>query len=200
MNIFEEVKKRANILKVCDILGIKLDKHNKSLCPFPNHKEKTPSFSVLQDKNIFYCFGCGEKGDVITLVQKILNVKPLEAAQYINTRLGLGIEQKNINKAELNRWVNSYEQKRIAKEALNKWDLKTFQILCDYAQLLDKWQKIQNFDDEKFVEALQKKDIIDYYITEFFINGTDEDKIWFKKHNRKVVEYCETRIRKTRAN
>lgn len=198
MNIFEEVKERADILKVCDILGIKLNNHYKCLCPFPNHKEKTPSFSVLPSENIFFCFGCGERGDVITLVAKILNVKPLEAAQYINTRLGLGIEQKNMNKVELNSWVNTYEQKRTAKENFKKWDVKAFQILCNYIQLLEKWQKIGDFDDERFVEALQKKDIIDYYITDFFINGTDEDKMWFKKHNGKVVEYCERRVRESR--
>ena len=61
MNIFEEVKNRAKIIDVCDLLGIKLNRNYKCLCPFPNHKEKTPSFSVLPDKNIFFCFGCGEK-------------------------------------------------------------------------------------------------------------------------------------------
>lgn len=58
-NIFQEVKARADIMKVCDLLGIKLNKSNKCLCLF--HKEKTPSFSVSKDKQIFYCFSCNKR-------------------------------------------------------------------------------------------------------------------------------------------
>lgn len=56
MDIFQEAKQRINILRVCDLLGIKLDRHNKALCPFPNHNEKTASFSIKPDDNIFCCF------------------------------------------------------------------------------------------------------------------------------------------------
>ena len=42
------------------------------LCPF--HKEKTPSFSVSPDKQIFHCFGCGAGGNVIHFTSKIENV------------------------------------------------------------------------------------------------------------------------------
>lgn len=59
MDIFKEVKNRVRITDVCSLLGIKLDRNNKCLCPFPEHNEKTPSFSVHPNKNIFACFGCG---------------------------------------------------------------------------------------------------------------------------------------------
>ena len=84
MDIFKEVKKRASILDVCNLLNIKLNKNNMCLCVF--HKERTPSFSVLPSKNIFCCFGCGKKGDSITLVSELLNISPLEAAMYINKK------------------------------------------------------------------------------------------------------------------
>jgi len=54
MNIFEQAKNRISILDVCNLLGIKLNRNYKCLCPF--HKENTPSFSIHPDKNIFYCF------------------------------------------------------------------------------------------------------------------------------------------------
>ena len=59
MDIFKEVKERTDIVKVCDLLGIKLDRNRMTLCPF--HKEKSPSFSVSESKQIFKCFGCGKR-------------------------------------------------------------------------------------------------------------------------------------------
>lgn len=58
MDIFQEIRNQVKILDVCNLLGISLNRNYKCLCPFPNHKEKTPSFSVSPSKNIFCCFGC----------------------------------------------------------------------------------------------------------------------------------------------
>ena len=59
MDIFKEVKERADITRVCDLIGLKLNRSGMCLCPF--HKEKSPSFSVSRNKQIFKCFGCGER-------------------------------------------------------------------------------------------------------------------------------------------
>lgn len=56
MDVFKYVKANVDILKTCEILGIKLNKQNKAYCPF--HKEKTPSFSVSPTKQLWKCFGC----------------------------------------------------------------------------------------------------------------------------------------------
>ena len=51
------------------------------LCPF--HSEKTPSFTVYQDTQSFYCFGCGKSGDVITLVMELKNLTFKQAVNYL---------------------------------------------------------------------------------------------------------------------
>ena len=57
------------------------------LCPF--HDEKTPSFRVTPSKGFYYCFGCGEGGDVITFIQKINNMGFTEAVEFLADRVGL---------------------------------------------------------------------------------------------------------------
>src|SRR5438552_47332 len=59
------------------------------LCPF--HKEKTPSFSVHATKQFYYCFGCGEKGDVYSFVQKIENITFPEAVRAVAQKIGVAL-------------------------------------------------------------------------------------------------------------
>ena len=59
----------------------------KGLCPF--HDEKTPSFQVNPSRGFFYCFGCGEGGDVITFVQKIDNLSFTETVERLADRVGV---------------------------------------------------------------------------------------------------------------
>ena len=59
----------------------------KGLCPF--HDEKTPSFQVTPARGLYYCFGCGEGGDVITFVQKVDNLTFTEAVQQLADKVGV---------------------------------------------------------------------------------------------------------------
>jgi DNA primase len=59
----------------------------KGLCPF--HDEKTPSFQVTPSRGFYYCFGCGEGGDVITFMQKIDNLSFAEAVERLADRVGI---------------------------------------------------------------------------------------------------------------
>ena len=58
MDKIQEVKKRADILKVAEYLGLSVNKSGKCLCPF--HSEKTPSLSISTKKQIWKCFGCNK--------------------------------------------------------------------------------------------------------------------------------------------
>ncbi|MGL5406337.1 MAG: DNA primase [Propionibacteriaceae bacterium] len=59
----------------------------KGLCPF--HDEKTPSFQVTSTRNLYYCFGCGEGGDVIDFVMKINNLSFSEALEHLADKTGV---------------------------------------------------------------------------------------------------------------
>ncbi len=84
------VKQQADIVR---IIGdyVKLKKAGaqnfSGLCPF--HKEKTPSFSVHSTRQYYYCFGCQEKGDVFTFVQKIENITFPESVRMVAQKLGI---------------------------------------------------------------------------------------------------------------
>ncbi|MDZ4957213.1 DNA primase, partial [Clostridium perfringens] len=90
--ILEKVKEQNDIVDVIsESVRLKRSGRNFSgLCPF--HHEKTPSFSVSQDKQIYKCFGCGESGNVITFVMKNKNMPFVEAVKYLADRVNIPIE------------------------------------------------------------------------------------------------------------
>ena len=70
----DEIRAR---LSLADVIGrkvrlIKRGREYSALCPF--HNEKTPSFTVSEDKGFFHCFGCGAHGDVIAFVMRVDNL------------------------------------------------------------------------------------------------------------------------------
>jgi len=60
------------------------------LCPF--HQEKTPSFTVSADRGLYYCFGCGEGGDVVTFLEHMENLSFAEAVEQLAQRFGVTLE------------------------------------------------------------------------------------------------------------
>lgn len=65
-------------------------KNMKGLCPF--HSEKTPSFFVSKERQIFNCFGCGKKGNVITFIQEYKHLSFVESLHYLADRYHVDIE------------------------------------------------------------------------------------------------------------
>ena len=91
--IIEEVIARTDIN---DIIGSyvslkRAGSNMQGLCPF--HKEKTPSFSVSSDKQIYHCFGCGVGGDVVKFVMNIENVSFKEAVELLADRAKMELPQ-----------------------------------------------------------------------------------------------------------
>lgn len=84
------------------------------LCPF--HGEKTPSFTVFEETESFYCFGCGAGGDVITFVMKYQNLDYMEAVRYLAERSGMQLpEAEGRNAAfQRRRRERMYEMHKLA--------------------------------------------------------------------------------------
>lgn len=69
--------------------GLNLDRHGMCCCPL--HGEKTPSFKVYPGDDGFYCFGCGVGGDVLTLVERLYGLSPVQAAKKLDADFALGL-------------------------------------------------------------------------------------------------------------
>lgn len=98
--IIEEVRSRNDIV---DVVGnyVKLQKKGNTyfgLCPF--HNEKTGSFSVSPQKQMFYCFGCGAGGNVLTFVMKYENFTFGEAMQTLADRAGIRLPQQEMTSSQ----------------------------------------------------------------------------------------------------
>lgn len=145
------------------------------LCPF--HNEKSPSFAVSPDKQIFHCFGCGVGGNVIHFVSKIENVGFKEALELLANRANITlpkIDSEQDNKLEylksrvyeINKQTaqfyheNLYKptakvaQEYIKKRKLDNNTLKTFLIgySCNFNELY-KFLKQQGFTDEEILAS-----------------------------------------------
>ena len=73
-------------------LGKKSGSNMFGLCPF--HSEKTPSFSVSPDKQIYHCFGCGKGGGVINFIMEIENLSFPEAVEFLAKRSGMPMPEE----------------------------------------------------------------------------------------------------------
>src|SRR6266545_5637645 len=87
--VIEEVRRRNDIVDVIsEYLPLKGSGGNyKALCPF--HSEKTPSFTVTRQKQIFHCFGCGVGGNVFHFIMKYEHMSFPEAVAYLAKRGGV---------------------------------------------------------------------------------------------------------------
>ena len=97
----QSVKQQADIVR---IIGeyVRLKKSGaqnySGLCPF--HKEKTGSFSVHSVRQFYYCFGCHEKGDVFSFVQKIENISFPEAVKVVAQKCGIALPKREFGSPE----------------------------------------------------------------------------------------------------
>ena len=62
-------------------------------CPFPDHPEKTPSFSVSESKQVYNCFGCHKKGNIFSFLQTYNGMSFKEAVEYLAERAQIPIPQ-----------------------------------------------------------------------------------------------------------
>ena len=98
--LVEEIRERNDIVEVIGTY-VKLQKKGSSyfgLCPF--HNEKSPSFSVSPDKQMYYCFGCGAGGNVFTFIMEYENYSFPEALKYLADRVGIKLPEREYSEEE----------------------------------------------------------------------------------------------------
>lgn len=160
-DVIEKIKEQNDIVDIIseNVRLRKAGKNYTGLCPF--HNDKSPSFSVSSDKQIYKCFSCGEAGNVITFVMKYKKLTFLEAAKYLADKASIPLEiagqenNKVLRKKELLYKVNvdaaryyfaSLQKIKTAKEYFLKRGIKEETIKrfgLGYAQ--DSWKGIINY-------------------------------------------------------
>ncbi len=121
--IIDEVRNSNNILDVVSqyVILKRSGRSYSGLCPF--HREKSPSFYVSPDKQIFHCFGCGEGGDVLGFIKKIENISFKEAvetlAERANIKLPILVNSEKDEKLQ-NLKIKVYQINEIASEFYQK--------------------------------------------------------------------------------
>lgn len=137
-----------DIVSIIEGEGIKLKKNNRTYeCCCPFHDEKTPSFKVWADKNMYHCFGaCNETGNAISFIMKHRNMKYYEALEYLADRLGITYEKKEltaeerekqfrhsllfeVNKVALDFFRESYAKSEAAQRySVSRWKSNTIDL------------------------------------------------------------------------
>ena len=90
----EKIKERLSIVDVISsyMQVEQSGKNFKARCPF--HNEKTPSFFISADRGTYYCFGCGEKGDIFSFVEKFEGVDFMGSLKLLAERAGVTLEMR----------------------------------------------------------------------------------------------------------
>ena len=138
--LIEEIRSRSDIVDV--ISGyVKLKRKGSSwfgLCPF--HNEKSPSFSVSRDKQMYYCFGCGAGGNVFTFLMEYENFSFVEALQFLADRAGIQLPQQEYSKEARQEADLKSQLLKIHKEAAQFYfyQLKSQNGKTAYQYLLDR--------------------------------------------------------------
>jgi hypothetical protein len=133
--IITEIKSKIDILAVVEESNLQLRKRGRSymgLCPF--HTEKSPSFSVNPQKNIYKCFGCGVGGDQIKLYAQLHGMENKHAIALLARRIGILGKQKlsNVQQIEISK---RFEDKQLEKKFYIEIK-RLFFSLCDIRDLL----------------------------------------------------------------
>jgi DNA primase len=122
----EEIRNSANIVDI--ISGyVQLKKRGKNfigLCPF--HQEKTPSFTVSDDKQIYHCFGCGNGGNIFKFLMEFKNISFIEAVEEVAESLGIKIQyDKDVYDEKQNELEEYYEINLVAARYFSDCLLKS---------------------------------------------------------------------------
>jgi DNA primase len=190
-NVFEVVKQNITTRDAVAHYGFRPNQSGLICCPF--HHDKHPSMKV--DKR-FYCFGCGESGDVIDFVAKYFNLPVKDAANKLASDFGL-VTDENIIKTvkHADPVINAKKEPVVTMQEITK----AFRIVADYANILKEWKNIyapKSMDeewDEHFEEVLVNLTRSEY-LEDGLLFGSREEIKEFYENSKGEVEKIGRRI------
>ena len=148
--VIDEVISRNDIVDV--ISGyVKLKKNGSSytgLCPF--HNEKSPSFSVSGQRQLYHCFGCGVGGNVITFIMEYENMTFLEAVKMLGERAGVALPETSVSEQD--------KKERVIRDRL----LEVNKIAATYY-----YRQLRSDRGRAGLEYLKKRELSDSTINSF---------------------------------
>ncbi len=122
MDAISEIKSKISIEDlVSKYVNLKpAGKNLKALCPF--HSEKTPSFMVSPERQIFHCFGCGKSGDIFTFLQEMEGLSFKEALLQLAQEAGVEVKNQSFKRADKNEKIYEIlsESKKFYQRELTK--------------------------------------------------------------------------------
>ena len=160
MNLFEIVKYGVSCREAAELYGVEGNRYGMALCPF--HNDRHPSLYVADDH--YYCFACGEHGDVIDFAAKLFGLPLYAAAQRLAADFHLTPDKPPSAAALHAKCVQTEAQQLRENERL------CFSVLSDYARILRSWkvqyapQSPAEAPDERFIEACHNLDQTEYYL------------------------------------
>ena len=154
------VKASINTQEAAQAYGIDANHHGMALCPFRN--DRHPSLYVSDDH--YYCFACGEHGDVIDFVGRLFQLSPYDAARKLMADFHLSPDKPPSAAALHAKRIRTEAQQLMENERL------CFSVLSDYARVLQDWKvryAPRTQDEplhERFIEACRNLDQTEYYL------------------------------------
>ena len=136
--IIDQILDRVDIVEVIsEYIPLKRAGRNyKAPCPF--HEEKTPSFVVSPDKQIYHCFGCGAGGNVLSFVMKHEHMEFREIIEKFANKVGIELPKDNVaNKEKSSLSENLYKLNSVAETFYHKY-LKSSQGKLAYEYILSR--------------------------------------------------------------
>ena len=118
----DDLLSRADIVELVDsrVPLKKAGKNHQACCPF--HNEKSPSFTVSQDKQFYHCFGCGEHGNAISFLMEFDRLDFVDAVDELASHCGMEVirEENTASPAEQRRQQQIYQQKQDDYELMSQ--------------------------------------------------------------------------------
>ena len=170
MNLFEIVKYGVSCREAAELYGMEVNRYGMALCPF--HNDRHPSLYVADDH--YYCFACGEHGDVIDFVGKLFQLSPYDAARKLMADFHLSPDKPPSAAALHAKRIRTEAQQLMENERL------CFSVLSDYARVLRDWKvryAPQSPDapvHARFMEACHKLDETEYYLDILCVGDSHE--------------------------